>query len=381
MIRSRQVFFIGGYDPKGGSRVYTDLREELLRDTQLHGRAWQISPRERQAQGHEVWTLQDNSGVQTRFELLRWDHLVRAQWARTPLALAREALEWLLRCAMNGSLLHIFRRSRPLVYAALMPFGLALATLLGPLLLGLWLAWLLPVWQALGIAGIGVWLGYRVLRTTPTTWFLRAAAFSLRYSRESRRQLDSHALPAQVYQRQLHAWAARLTQDLANSEAEEILFVGYSAGSILATGLLAQLLPLLPQPQRERLSLLTLGNCIPVSACQSSAQQMRSDLRTLAQYDLSWVDITSPIDWGSLYGIDSPSLYAGTVPSVRRRALSPRFHTLFEPPDYEALKRNKYRVHQQYLRTTPLLPSEPGTYDYLGLIGGPQSLAERYLST
>jgi hypothetical protein len=52
---------------------------------------------------------------------------------------------------------------------------------------------------------------------------------------------------------------------------------------------------------------------------------------------------------------------------------SPRFHTLFDPATYAVLKKNKRRMHMQYLMAAQL----PGGYDYFSLTAGSLDLRQR----
>ena len=47
-----------------------------------------------------------------------------------------------------------------------------------------------------------------------------------------------------------------------------------------------------------------------------------------------------------------------------RNMCSPRFHKLFQPSSYRWLRRNKMRMHFQYLMAAEL----PGAYDYFAML-------------
>ena len=53
--------------------------------------------------------------------------------------------------------------------------------------------------------------------------------------------------------------------------------------------------------------------------------------------------------------------------------VSPRFHTLFESARYVQLRRDKRRMHLQYLMSGEM----PGGYDFFDLTAGPGRLKER----
>ena len=53
---------------------------------------------------------------------------------------------------------------------------------------------------------------------------------------------------------------------------------------------------------------------------------------------------------------------------------SPRFHTQFAAATYNKLKRNKRRIHMQYLMAGEL----PSDYDYFAITAGAVTLDQRY---
>jgi hypothetical protein len=385
MAFSRHVIFIGGYDPKGGRRVYQEQKKQVECYVELSGQALSIGALDNTHPSRQTWILQNETAqTSARFDLLKWDDLVRQRWARKDDEVAREALSSLWEFASSGRILHMWRLSPPLVYAAMLPFALALLAICLPLLASLITAGLLYLitsktvfaWSVGIIVAIATaTLAYKKLRRLTVTWFLRVVAFAQQYAREPLNTQSSS-----FYRDRIRVWAKDLSFDLASSQADEVLIVGYSAGSILATSFLSELLKLLPPKQHSKLALLTLGNCIPVAACLPIAGALRKDLYTLANQDGFWIDITSPTDWGSIYGIDAASLYTDSPASQYRQQLSPRFHTLFSSAKYEILRKDKYRVHQQYLLCTENLGDSPQAYDYFALIAGPISLRQRYAS-
>jgi hypothetical protein len=383
MAFSRHVIFIGGYDPKGGRRVYQEQKKQVELYAKLSGQKLMIGALDNSHPLMQTWLLQnDTAQTSTRFDLLKWDDLVRQHWARADIEMAREALSTLWEFVSTGRILQMWRLSRPLVYAALLPFGLALLAVFVPLLVGFASAGLVHwmtsktilAWSGgVAVSVVSATLAYKKLRQVPVTWFLRVVAFARQYAQES-----NPASSGDAYRKRMVAWAQTLKCDLVNGTDDEILIVGYSAGSILATGLLNELHRLLPPEKYNRLAMLTLGNCVPAAACLVAAEALRKDLQNLAVQESFWVDITSPTDWGSIYGIDAAVLYGGMPASPLRKQLSPRFHTLFTAASYEALRKDKYRVHKQYLLCTELPAENPQAYDYFALLCGPLSLRQRY---
>jgi hypothetical protein len=378
VIKRRHTVFIGGYDPKSPRRVHAPMREAAAAEG---AHAWTVSDVDARDALRLRWTLRAPEGTETCFDALRWDDLIRQDWARSPGALAAEAWESLKLYAGTGGIARLYALAHPPVYAAMLPFALTALAILLPLLGGVlvkvlaveggasaWTAGLGGAAAALLLAlvtGVALW-------RTPTTWFLRVVAFSRRYAVETRQA------PGPCRKR-IAAWAQQIINDCAERQVDELLVVGYSGGSILATGLMADLLRELPSPTRARL--LILGNCIPAAACLRHAHALHDDIAEIARSGATWLDVTSPADWGSFYGLDCGALYGRAPSSAQRAALSPRFHTLFGPERYAALKRNKYQMHQQYWMPSELRPDSRMSYSFLDWVAGPLPLTDRLPTT
>ena len=163
-------------------------------------------------------------------------------------------------------------------------------------------------------------------------------------------------------------------------DIDELLVVGYSVGSILATRAMALALPALADRdgQCPQLALLTLGNCIPLLGLFPQALDYRRELGALASSRIiRWVDVSSPTDWGSfalLNPIEVCEIEVTEKGSGWPLMTSPRFHTLFDSASYRAMIGDKHRMHTQYLMAS----EKPGRYDYFAITAGPMSLRERY---
>src|SRR5262249_8011847 len=105
------------------------------------------------------------------------------------------------------------------------------------------------------------------------TWLMRSTRFILRQARGQTADLE--ARPAN--------FARRVEAVLDESEVDEVLVIGHSSGAMLAVSTVARAL-------RRRgdaaggpaLSLLTLGECIPMLSYQPGASAFRAELAVLA---------------------------------------------------------------------------------------------------
>jgi hypothetical protein len=151
----------------------------------------------------------------------------------------------------------------------------------------------------------------------------------------------------------------------------------------MAASILARALQLEPglATGRTRLALLTLGQWIPLLGLLPMATSFRGELQRLgATRGLHWVDFSAPPD-GCCFALTHPITACGVAHDAATGAtvqlLNPRFADLFDTQAYAELKRDKFRLHFQYLRAT----DRPGDYDYFAITSGPRSLANRFGGT
>ncbi len=379
MVHKRHVYFIGGFDPNGASRFYQQHKSELARYSQLSNVHHALGPRQRIDQGCHRWTVQTQhptGTVHTTFDYLAWDDIVRSRWARTPWALVAQAVRSFKDFVCSGAARRLHRLSPATVRTALFPYALVLfaiasiglastASHIGFNALGMSPFVTYAITALITVSSLAI--AWRLLSRTPLTWFLRVVDFANGLAHN-----ESAALDARIKE-----WAYHINATMQNSLADEVMVVGYSAGSSIAVAVIAQC----AEPQHNAtavqppLALLTLGNCVPVAASLPAGSQVRADIAKLAQRAVPWVDFTAPIDWGAFALADVVSLYAPAYATGKalRSFNSPQFHLLYDPSIYQKIKKDKYRVHQLYLQCTQRI----GRYDYFAMVYGPQSLIER----
>ena len=385
-VRRRHVFFFAGFDPKGASYYHRLYREESARQAELAGYVIKTGARSKLPDGDDAWTVRMEQGgvvCESLIEHVRWDDLVRAHWPRSAWPLLRDMTKsygYALRCGVIPAVWRIAPKTLvawayPLVFFALTALlGVGVATLLGALLLHLgfaaWtLAFLVP---AVGAASL--WCAMRVEERLNTTWLARIFRFA---SLQAQGRVDG-------LEQRIDAVAARITERLRDPDIDEVMVVGFSVGSILAVSAAARALEAVPQ-SRARLSLLTLGHCVPMLGLLPQARRFREELAQLAAAPgLVWIDFSSTTDWGSFALVDPIMACLGgafskeakqgrpSAQGARTRWGSPRFHTLFEAQEYLSIRRDKRRMHMQYLMAGHKL----GEYDYFALTAGPAPLSD-----
>jgi len=383
-VRRRLVFYLGGFDPQGPAHYHRLYAEEAARQAAVSGYAIDVGPRERAGPHASRWaadaTWPDSTRVQSTIEFLRWDDIVREHWPRSRWAVMLSALGTTARQVANGVLWKILKTSWPAFLVLFMPPLLVIA-LLAMLVAIAALATSLvlhgPVLTAVALTAALVWLlslfGRWAEAKVQMAWLMRSTRFIL--------QQANGEVPA--LETRLDEFAGRLVAAHASAGVDEILVVGHSSGAMLAVSVVARALTNAPArlDAGPSLSLLTLGECIPMLSYQPPAAAFRAELARIATSSAwSWVDFTAPPD-GCCFALVDPTAACeqrgGSTDWHPPKRLSPRFAQLFEADTYRGIRRDKYRCHFQYLMAS----ERPGAYDYFAITAGPLTLADRYAAT
>ena len=376
-VRRRHVLFVAGFDPKGASYYHGLYQRESALQAALVAWTYEVGPRKRLASDNDAWQVRaigkdSQPDVNTTVEHLRWDDLVRREWPQGVWqVLVGSVMAYVHALASGRALLKVGQVAPMTLFSLAWP-GMCWLAVVGLGILLAALAWggvqaVLPGGVAAGVAasvaGVVLAVAWRLERRWNTTWLLRIYRFADRWARSRMPWLDER----------LDSMARRLQEVLQDPEVDEVLLVGYSVGSMLSVSVVARALAE-PAAKQAPLALLTLGHCMPLLGLMPKADGFRQELAQVAQApQVFWVDISSPTDWGS-FALADPVALCLQQPGLNPRAMvSPRFHTLFEPARYLQLRRDKRRMHLQYLMSGEV----PGGYDFFDLTAGPGRLKER----
>jgi hypothetical protein len=387
VVRRRRVLFFGGFDPKGASWYHALYARHAGLQSAVNGLDIRVAPRRRDADGRQQWEVEslDAAGkhCHSTIEVIGWDGIVRAHWPRSTVTVLWQSLRAYAGMIRHGpgAMLKVGRIAPRTLFALAYPLlffvGGSAFVLAAAVLLGWILALAAGQWVGLAAAAVAFVAGMHTLlrleRDLDTSLLARIFAFTGRYAVEGIPELDAL----------LDRAAARIRELQQDRECEELLVVGYSVGSILATRALGRALgdEAPASPGGPALALLTLGNCIPLLGLYPQASGYREELARIGASDrLVWIDVSSPTDWGSFPLLDPLGVCGVEVP--RRGAgypqpTSPRFHTLFAPQRYRAMIGNKHTMHTLYLMST----ERPGRYDWFAISAGCQPLAARYAAS
>jgi hypothetical protein len=373
---TRRVFYIPGYDPFPARRYRELYRAEAARQAALSGHRIEVAGSS--AQG--VWTVAsviEGRPAAARVEVLGWHDIVQASMGRGLWAPWADLARVTLAYVPTGVLRRLARLRKGPVLAGLYPAAMILAQGLTALVaarlaygIGAMahpvLGWLL----ALPAAG-AVLDGFRRIDGRLFAHYLiHDLAFTV---------AERGAYP-KVLEGRLADWRAQVADALGQG-ADEVLVVGHSSGAHLAVSLLADLLRGGQVPKGATLSLLTLGQAIPMVSFLPRAGRLRRDLAHLSAQDrVPWVDVSAPGD-GCSFALCDPVAVTGVAPEGKRwpLVLSAAFSQTLSDAAQAQLRWRFFRRHFQYLCAFDRLPpGDPAAYDYFAVTAGPKTLWDRF---
>ena len=373
------MLYVEGYDPRG-AEVYHHL---LTRSCERFGKVWPVSPTlqpiEIDSEEMAHWSIEMRAAtwqVTTRYDFLRLEHHIRADLGGSLARQIWRGLSWIVDDLVSGAHWRIFRAS--------WQFGVHL----------LCMQVLFLIWLALGVASaVAAFHIVTVRLDQPVVIGIVAAmivapATLLALKPLARRwffgQITNCWATLRRFGRSQPTWvdqavetgARHLVAIAQTSDADEIVVVGHSTGSVIATAIVARALALDPQlgRKRARLTLLTLGSVMPAVALHPAATRMRDIVKRLAvEPTLSWIECQSRKDVMNFDDFDPVKGIGVHVERQRNPLLWPvRFKNMLSAANYRRLRWSFFRMHFQYI----MAGDRQTTHDYVLLVGGPMVLAD-----
>jgi len=379
VIRRRHVFYVEGYDPRGAEGYHRLFGRELARFVKTWGVEANVSELVLDDDDIAHWTVETeapNWRTVTRYEFVRFEHMIRAAAQRPIVRQILRTLHWILDDLASGAFWHTVR--------AAWRFALHLLVLQAPLL----------GWLALTIvAGCGV--GFALARATGSMpagvvagAAVAAALFTLL------RPLCDRSVLLQVangwplmrdfargrpsgYDRPVEAFARRLVAAARAGEVDEILIVGHSAGGLTAPIVATRALELDPDLGRHgpRVTLVTVGSLMPAFALHPAAERMRTAIRRLAlEPAVRWVDCQARKDIMNFWDFDPVGgVGVDVVPAQDNPIVWPvRLRDMLTDEAYDRVRGSQFRMHYQYVMAN----DRRAPYDYFLLVCGPLPVTE-----
>ncbi len=374
-VGKRHVFYFSGFDPRGPSHYHTLYGEQAKLQAPLNGLNLNLGKRRRSGKLANAWTISiDGGATETEYEFLRWDDIIRNRWPKNEVELLKSAVPtyWVfLKSNLVGRLLKIawpsaLTVSYPIIaFLGLLLCGLALAVafiLMTPWWLGI------PLGAAIfaGTIFLGRWLDDRFR----SFWLLRVYGAMQPWAYGKIPELDER----------IKEFAAHIVEKIRTGDADEVLVVGHSVGTILTVPLVEEMLRLEPDlgVKGPAFGLVTLGNCLPLVSLLPGSEKLREALKTVATAPgVRWLDFSARRDGASVTQVDPLKISGISRPPgipVRPQQFPVRIVKMFPPEVYAVIKKDIFRIHFQYIMAGELLTD----YDFFAITAGPLSLGERF---
>ena len=380
MIRRRHVFYVEGYDPRGAEGYHRLFVRELSRFVKTWGVEARLGELALDSEDVAHWTVETKAAnwqTATRYEFVRFEHVVRAAARRPLVRQIPRTLHWMFDDLVGGALLRTVR--------AAWRFALHLILLQAPLL-----AWLLitiaagwgaaiAIERAAGaplpialLGAVAVWIAlFAALRPIADRWLMLQVANGWPLMRDFARGRPTG------YERPVEAFAVNLVAAARAGEADEILVVGHSAGGLTAPIVVTRALELDPDLGRHgpRVTLLTVGSLLPAFALHPAAERMRAAIRRLAiEPAVRWVDCQARKDIMNFWDFDPVGGVGVEVSAEHKNPIiwPVRLRDMLTDAAYDRLRDSQFRMHYQYVMAN----DQRAPYDYFLLVCGPVPVTE-----
>ncbi len=375
-VLTRRVHYLAGFDPRGGRYYHKLYRDEAAKQAVHSGARLRVGERRRLCPGISAWNITgdwNGQTVETQYQFMEWDDIVRNHWVRSPLKLFLQSLPLYLNYWRIGAFKNVRRASRLAFYTCVYPpfyfFAICALTLVvalfGAAFYGLKGGGMVILAITALAACATLMIGLRLAERIGVLWLLRSSIFTMRWGEGRMPEIE------EVDQKATQIADHILEQQRANP-VDEVLIVAHSSGAMLAVSVVARLLEKTESPgDLGKISLLTLGQCISYLSAMPTAKKFIRELEVIARDSrIPWTDASAPPDLLSFFKVD-PIKTCGLATQLehRPRQIVVRFFRMFPEPTYKKLRRNKVRLHFQYLMASELVVN----YDFFRITAGPQS--------
>ncbi|WP_411827157.1 hypothetical protein [Luteolibacter sp. AS25] len=379
-VNKRLVFYFSGFDPRGPSHYQKLYSAESKLQEPLNGLSLKVGKRRKTSDHTHGWDIKlEGAGTKTEYEFLRWDDLIRKYWPKNEWELMKAAIPVYWNVLVSNHVPRLYKVSWSAAFTIAYPiiafFGLFLAAaILGiaamvlPLAFGQ--AWWWGILPAVAIGYGSLHLSRYLDRKFRTYWLLRTYCMLHPWGGGKLPEIDQR----------IEEFAGYIVDKIKNTDADEVLLAGHSAGSVLTVPLVRRMLELYPGLGKKgpEFGLLSLGNCQIILSFFPGPKQLRKDLETVALADgVQWLDFSAKRDGACVSMVDP--LEANGIKRPNGVAVRPQLHPvrivkMFSPERYAVIKKDIFRVHFQYVMAGEMLTD----YDFFAITAGPQKLSERF---
>jgi len=382
-VRRRLVIYVQGYDPRGLAEYYRMFRRELRRTCELYGLTGKIggahdNPRHFTT-AWDVTTNGDGWQVDTHYLFLRWEDIIRKDFARPAWWKIVQMYRAFGLAFSNGVAIRIIKAHWRFGLFALFPLVVMTAWLLLGATVGLLCMKLVatlggPALVANGVGAvtaIGAFASILWL-TEPLTYLLYLCDDVISTQQFAHRQRPD-------WEERMEAFAGEVVDAVRGSNADEVVIVGHSSGSFLAVDVLDRALARDTALGKHgpRIALLTVGSNLPIIGFHPDAQWFRDRLRRLALApDIDWVDYQSRHDIMNFCPFDPVADHGIILGPERRNPLvvTVSFRDLWKLEKFSLRRWRFFQAHFQFLSANEQLGA---AYDYYLICCGPIDLVTR----
>jgi hypothetical protein len=384
-IKKRCVFYLSGFDPRGGRHYYSLYKNEAKFRPEGSASTIEVGPRITNKDSLS-WNVTSTSNddteqtTQTEFKFMAWDGIIRKHWPKGRFNSWLEYAKTTPTYLLSGFFQKAWLLGRPATGLLFFPNVLIILTLLAMVLSTIVMfkvvsGFRLDTWAATAISLAPPWALWRWAHWYEASrdlgWTMRSYSFTARQSKNEVPELETR----------LNQFAQQLIHQVKKNQDDEILVIGHSSGAVMAVSVTARAIELYPELMKHKaeIGLLTLGQCLPMLGLLPGARTIRSELKRIAHAKrLFWADISAPSD-GCCWAMLDPYTSNGVEPAPdgdgsQFLAVNPLFHELFAEQSYSDLKKNAFQLHFQYLKASPSI----GDYDYFEISAGKLSLKDRF---
>jgi pimeloyl-ACP methyl ester carboxylesterase len=379
-VRRRSVLYIEGYDPQGAEgyhRLFADSLHRFLKNWRLQARAGELVI---DSDDFAHWTIEaagPDWRVDTHYDFLRQEQMVRANMAEPMWRQVPRALHWTVNYLLTGTLYRVYRASHQ-YGLALSYFQMLMLLWLGVAALGGWLVGALLLRLVGGSAAVG-WIAgiaaalacFRLLRPLADKLFVVQInnhwPYLLEYSRGEPTCFDSC----------IEAGARRVVEIAQANKVDEIVVVGHSGGGVTAPAVVARALELDAGLGRHgpRVVLLTPGSLMPGIGLHRGAVRVRRDIARIAvEPSVLWVNVTARADVLNFHGFDPVAGIGIDAGPDRCNPLNwqVRLRDMIAPEHYDSNRWNLFRIHYQFIMANDMR----APYEYMMLVCGPVAVEQ-----
>ncbi len=381
-VRRRLIIYVQGYDPRGLAEYFRMFRREYRRTCELYGLTGKISAAREEPSDHfATWDVTTNGKgwtVETRYQFLRWEDVVRKDFVRPAWLKVANMFRAMARSIFSGVYARVYKAHWRFGFFAIYPLLLtltwmALGAAVGTLCLKLVTALGAPPFIA-GMVGVVTGIG----AFASSLWLTEPMSYLL-YMCDDIDATDRFAHGERPdWDVRMEVFAGYVVDALRVSNADEAIVVGHSSGSFLAVEVLDRALARDPALGRHhpRLRLLTIGANFPIVGFHPAAHSFRDRLRRLALApDLDWVDYQSRHDIMNFWPFDPVAGHGIVLGPERRNPLvvAVSFRDLWIPGKLSRRWRF-FKAHFQFLTANE---RRGAAYDYYLICCGPLDLMSR----